>query len=385
MKPRRSGAAGARRSEAAGHVFALVAGGGTAGHVLPGLAIAEALVRSGHSPDSIAFVGSRRGVEARLVPEAGYELTLLPGRGIQRRFSTANVGAAAGLVAAGVLALRLVARARPKVVIALGGYASVPCALAAVLLRVPIVVAEQNSRPGAANRLVARFARAAAVSFPATPLPRPILTGNPVRAAVLAERDADRDEIRGELGIDPGRQLLIVFGGSLGALHVNRAVFAALPAWAHRNDLALRHVVGERDWSLVASEVAPLPDGGLQYQALRYDDALARSLRAADLVVCRAGSGTLFELAALGVPAVVVPSPAVTADHQSANAAHLEQVGAAVVIADADLTGERLVAEVDALLGDDEHRAAMAAAIAAFARPDAADRVAALVEEHAGG
>lgn len=373
------------RTPAAPRTYALLAGGGTAGHVLPGIAIADALVRAGHAREAIAFVGSRRGVEARLVPEAGYGLTLLPGRGIQRRFSIANLGAAVGLVAAAFDALGLVVRRRPRVVVALGGYASVPCALAAVVLRVPIVVAEQNARPGAANRLVARFAKAAAVSFPDTPLPRPVVTGNPVRPAVLAVAHEDPVAIRRELGIEDGRRVLVVFGGSLGALRVNRAVFGALAAWAERRDLAVRHVVGERDWPLVASEVPELPPGGLQYQPLRYDDAMARSLRVADLAVSRAGSSTLFELATLRIPAIVVPSPYVTADHQSANAAHLADTGAAVVIRDDELTAARLVVEVDALLADDGRRRALAEEIGRFARPDAADRVAALAQEHARG
>jgi UDP-N-acetylglucosamine--N-acetylmuramyl-(pentapeptide) pyrophosphoryl-undecaprenol N-acetylglucosamine transferase len=209
------------------------------------------------------------------------------------------------------------------------------------------------------------------------------VTGNPVRAEVLAVAAEDPDEIRAELGIETGRKVVLVFGGSLGALRMNRAVFDALGSWAGRADLAVRHVVGERDWPLVSTEVPELPVDGLQYQSLRYDDAMARSLRAADLAVTRAGSSSLFELATLGVPAVVVPSPHVTADHHNANAAHLARAGAAVVVPDAELTGERLVAEVDALLADPERRAEMAAAISGFARPGAADHVASLVEEHA--
>ena len=161
--------------------WAVIAGGGTAGHTLPGIAIARALVALGHDPATIHFVGSERGSEARLVPAAGFAVTLLPGRGIQRRLTLANVGAVWGLLRALVRAFVLLARHRPKVVVAMGGYASVPCALSAVVLRIPIVVAEQNAVPGLANRLTARFAKAAAVSFPGTALPRAVLTGNPVR------------------------------------------------------------------------------------------------------------------------------------------------------------------------------------------------------------
>jgi UDP-N-acetylglucosamine:LPS N-acetylglucosamine transferase len=148
--------------------YAIIAGGGTAGHVVPGLAIAAALVERGHPPTSIHYVGSERGIERTMVPAAGYSLTLLPGRGIQRRLTWANVGAVLGLLAATWRGVRLLRRRRPAVLVALGGYASVPAALGAILWRVPIIVAEQNAVPGAANRLVARFAKASAVSFAGT-------------------------------------------------------------------------------------------------------------------------------------------------------------------------------------------------------------------------
>ena len=174
--------------------YAIVAGGGTAGHVVPGLAIAEELVRRGVPRQKVHYVGSARGIETRLVPEAGFPLTVLPGRGIQRRLTLANVGAVLGLVGAVITGIRLVRRLRPAVVVGLGGYASVPCVIGAILWRVPIVVAEQNAVPGAANRLAGRFAKACAVSFEGTDLPNAVWTGNPVRPEVvaLATPDASR-------------------------------------------------------------------------------------------------------------------------------------------------------------------------------------------------
>ena len=199
--------------------FAVVTGGGTAGHVLPALAIADALVAAGHAQASIHYVGAERGIEARLVPPTGYPMTLLPGRGIQRKLTFANVAAVVGLLRAGVRALRLLGRLRPAVVVAVGGYASVAVGLAAAVRRVPIVVAEQNQAPGAANRLLARFAKASAVSFPGTPLPRAVVTGNPIRAEITAI-DPGRDRVAAQraLGVGEGRHLVLVFGGSLGAL-----------------------------------------------------------------------------------------------------------------------------------------------------------------------
>jgi UDP-N-acetylglucosamine:LPS N-acetylglucosamine transferase len=172
----------------------LLAGGGTAGHIIPGLAVAAALVERGHAPESLVFVGSERGLETDLVPEAGYPLIALPGRGIQRRFTWANVEAAIGIVRGVVKGIGLVRRTRPKVVVVVGGYASVACTVGAILWRVPIVVTEQNARAGAANRLAGRFAKAAAVPFPETDLRRKVVAGNPVRPEILEiDRARDRD------------------------------------------------------------------------------------------------------------------------------------------------------------------------------------------------
>jgi UDP-N-acetylglucosamine--N-acetylmuramyl-(pentapeptide) pyrophosphoryl-undecaprenol N-acetylglucosamine transferase len=365
--------------------FALIAGGGTAGHVQPAIAIARGLVERGHPQSSIELVGSERGIEARLVPAAGFGLTLLPGRGIERKLSLQNLRSLWGLVRALGQAWRLVGRKRPHVVVSVGGYASVPCALAAAVRRIPIVVAEQNAAPGAANRLVSRFAKACAVSFPGTPLPRAVVTGNPVRPEVLAiDRARDATGARTKLDVEPGRRLVLIFGGSLGALRINRAAVEAARLWAGRHDLHVRHVIGSRDWAEITAGGPPVPpDGPLRYEALEYDDDMPTSLAASDLVVCRSGASTSFELLAAGLPSILVPSPFVTADHQTANARHLERAGAAVVVPDAELDGARLASEVDTLLADSARLASMAVAARAAARPDAAAAIAALAEEHA--
>ncbi len=368
------------------HTWAIVAGGGTAGHVLPGLAVARALVARGHPPGTVHWVGSRIGIEARLVPEAGFGVTLLPGRGIERRLSRASVAAALGLVAAMAAGLALVARHRPAVVVALGGYASVPCAFAAVALRVPLVVCEQNAVPGAANRSLARFARAAAVSFPGTELPRARVTGNPVRPEILAvDRRRDRDEARAALGLPLDRRVVAAFGGSLGARRINLAVVAALQRWTERDDLAVRHVVGRRDWTLVGEAAPDLDGAALVYAPVEYEDRMDLVLAAADVAVCRAGATTVAELAVVGLPSVLVPLPGAPGDHQTANARHLVDAGAAVLVPDAEFDGDRLAREVDGLLSDAEALERMSRAATRFARRDAAEAVAALVEEHARG
>ena len=364
--------------------WAVIAGGGTAGHVLPGLAVARALVDAGHPPDTIQWVGSETGIEGRLVPEAGFGVTLLPGRGIERRLSAASVAATINLARAVVRAVGVVSRLRPAVVLALGGYASVPCALAAVGWRVPVVVCEQNAVPGAANRLVARFAKAAAVSFPGTALPRATVIGNPVSPEVLAvDRGRDRESARRALALPLDRRVLAVIGGSLGASLIYLALLSAPERWAGRDDLAVRHVVGRRDWKMVQDAVPPLPDAGVAYEAVEYEDRMDLLLAAADVAVCRAGATTVAELAVVGLPAVLVPLPGAPGDHQTANARHLADAGAAVLVPDAELDGARLAGEVEALLASPDRLAAMSEAAAAVARRDAAQQVAALVERHA--
>lgn len=364
--------------------YAVVAGGGTAGHVSPGLAIAEEIVRRGAPRESVHYVGSDRGVEARLVPDAGFPLTLLPGRGIQRRLTFDNLGAILGLVRAFFRAVVLVRRLRPAVVIGMGGYASVPCVLAAVVWRVPIVVAEQNAVPGAANRLAARFAKAVAASFPDTELPRATWTGNPVRPEVLAvDAAAQRADARVDLGVAPDRVMVTVFGGSLGARRINDAVFASLESLRGRSDLSIRHIAGIRDHDDLAARVPVDESDAIDFTLLAYEDDMPTVFAATDIVVCRSGASSVAELAAVGVPSILVPLPRAPSDHQTANARGLVAAGAAVLVADAEFDGVRLAYELDQLVVDDELRRRMAEAAIAFARPDAAASVVDLVERHA--
>lgn len=373
-----------RRSTATSQCYALIAGGGTAGHVQPAIAIARAFAEMGYSPGAVHLVGSERGIESRLVPAAGFPLTLLPGRGIQRKLSLQNLRSVFQLVVACARAIRLVRDLRPRVLVSVGGYASVPCALAAVLRRVPIVVAEQNAAPGLANRLVGRFAKACAVSFEGTPLPRAVVTGNPVRSEIAAiDRARDAEAARIKLDVYAGRKVVLIFGGSLGAWRINQAALAAVRRWAGRTDLHVRHIVGRRDWQEVTAKPPVPPTSPLRYQAVEYDDDMPTSLAAADLVVCRSGSSTCFELLAAGLPSVLVPSPNVTADHQTANARHMVAAGAAVMIPDGELTGDRLVEVVDARLSDPAGLDRMGAAARFASQPHAAHHIADLARKNA--
>jgi undecaprenyldiphospho-muramoylpentapeptide beta-N-acetylglucosaminyltransferase len=362
--------------------WALVAGGGTAGHLLPGLAVAEALVERGHDRASIHFVGSDRGVEAELVPAAGFTLDELPGRGLQRRLALSNVRAAVGLLRATMAGIGIVRRHQPSVVVVLGGHASFACGVGAVLRRRPLVLLEQNVKAGAVNRVLRRFATASAVSFTGTDLPRATVTGNPLRPEIAAAAAApDRAAARAALGLPADRTVIGVFSGSLGSKRINEAVRALVERWADRDDLAVQHVVGRRDWADfagLATDREPRPKRIL-YRPVEYEDRMDLLLQAVDVALTRAG-GSVAELTALGVPAILVPLPIATRDHQTANASAVAAGGGAVVVDDADLDVDRLACELGAIVEDPARRETMSAAMRAAARPDAADRVAELIE-----
>jgi UDP-N-acetylglucosamine:LPS N-acetylglucosamine transferase len=322
-------------------------------------------------------------MEARLVPEAGFALRLLPGRGFVRRVSFSNVGAALGLAAAFAAALMIIVRSRPAVVVMVGGYAGVASSLAALLCRVPVVVVNVDSSAGKANRLVGRFATLSAVASAESGLRRAVVTGPPVRDDVLAaDRSAEgREAARAKLGIDLTRRVLAVVGGSLGARRLNDAALELRAALSSRSDLLLYHVAGARNEPELRARVAaaPLADGGLEYRLVAYEASLPSLFAAADLVIARAGAMTVAELAVIGVPSVLVPLPGAPGDHQSVNARSLEALGAAVVLPDGEAYGDRLVSLVCELLDDVSRLDEMGRAAKLVARPAAAAEIATLV------
>jgi len=378
--------------------FALMAGGGTAGHLQPALAIAEALVDAGHERASIEFVGSGRGQDRATLEGRGFPFTLLPGRGIVRslrpRALGGNAVALAGLGVAAARGLGVVARARPRVVVSVGGYASLAASLAAVLLRVPLVLVSIDAVPGAANRFLGRFARASAVGWEGTPLPRAVVTGTPVRREIASVRRSleDRRAARALLGLPEDRHTVAVFGGSLGARRLNRAAVELVDRWQGRGDRSILHIVGRRDWSEYAPSV---PDGGpaggagrspsadLFVSRVPWEDRMGAVYTAADMVVCRAGAMTVAELAAAGVPSVLVPLPGAPDDHQTANARVLERAGAAILLPDADCDASGLAVTLDRMLVDPSGLDAMGRAASALGRPDAAAAGARVVEANA--
>lgn len=362
-------------------VFAVIAGGGTAGHVHPALALAGELVDRGHPQESIHFIGSSRGLESELVPEHGYALTALPGRGIQRRLTVGNIKSAAALGVAGVKALTALRRLDPAVLVSVGGYASLPAAVAARVLRIPVVVLEQNTVPGAANRVAGRWAKVCAVSFAETDLPNAVHTGNPCRPEILAiSRGADQADAKRRLGVDPARRLFVAMGGSLGALRINAAVVAASSTLADRSDLAIRHIVGDRDWELFGDHAV---DGDLAYLPIRYERSMEDVYAGADLLLSRAGATSVAEIALTGTPAVLVPLPGAPGDHQTRNARALTDHGGGVLVRDDEMTGPRVVELVDELLSDSARLAEIGETARGLANRNAAGDIAELVEEHA--
>jgi UDP-N-acetylglucosamine--N-acetylmuramyl-(pentapeptide) pyrophosphoryl-undecaprenol N-acetylglucosamine transferase len=366
--------------------FALVTGGGTAGHVLPALAVAEALVARGRDRSSILFVGSNRGVEAEMAPSAGFETVLLPGRGLVRGMDPSNLAAAGGLTIALRRSIGIVRARRPAVVVSVGGYAGFACAAAAALSRVPLVLVNTDAVAGASNRVVARFASCCAVAFEGTDLPRSVVTGAPVREEVarVSREEPARAVAKEALGIPRGRVVIGVFGGSLGSGRINESVLGLAGLWSDRSDLAIHHVVGRRDWGEM-SQVLPRGDrDGLHYQAVAFEERMDLLYGAADVVVSRSGALTVAELAAVGLPSVLVPLPRAPRDHQTANSRALVGAGAAVLLADSDCTPSGLAGALGSLLTDESGRQAMGRAAAGVGRPGAAESVARLVEEAAG-
>lgn len=359
----------------------LITGGGTGGHVYPGLAVAEAVTALAADAE-VRFAGTNRGIESVLVPRKGYRLHTVPASGLRGLGHRARLLFVLNFVAGLVRSLMLMIRWRPRVVLGTGGFVSAPVMAAARLLGIPCTLQEQNAIPGSTNRLVGRWARriylgfgAAAGYFPAGVCRT---TGNPVRQDFV---DASRTQPAGDLADfgRPGRRVLI-FGGSGGARTLNNAVREASADWRDSAEPTTFLVqTGQRDYSAVLAVA-----GCDQLRVTAYIDDMAAALSWADLVVCRAGAMTLAELQVAGRPAVLVPYPHATDDHQLHNARDLEQAGAALVLPDKDCDGPALSAVVAELLAAPERLQAMAEAAHRLGQPAAATNIARDLLELAG-
>jgi UDP-N-acetylglucosamine--N-acetylmuramyl-(pentapeptide) pyrophosphoryl-undecaprenol N-acetylglucosamine transferase len=352
----------------------VIAGGGTGGHLYPGIAVARELLS--RSPDaSVSFAGTADGIEARVVPREGFALDVIRSRGIKGK-SIAGRTMGVCLVPIGLLgAWRLLSARRPHLVIGVGGYSSGPVVLVAALRGIPTMLLEQNAVPGITNRLLAPLVRVAAVTFDSTRRffgPKAIVTGNPVRPEFLAAAGF-REEAHADAHADAHAghaTRVLVFGGSQGAHAINMAmVEAAADLAASGSPLRFTHQTGERDVSMVR---AAYDASGLAAEVEPFLYDMGRQLAAADLVVCRAGATTLAEIMAAGKAAILIPLPTATDDHQRKNADALGGVGAADVLLQSEIAGPVLAKRILALAADSERRARMSAAARSLARPDAA-------------
>ena len=345
----------------------LIAGGGTGGHLYPGLAVARELLR--RRPDAtVTFVGTARGLEATIVPREGFALDLIRSAGLKGKSLGAIARGVSLLPASARDAWRVISRRRPSLAIGAGGYSAGPVILLAAWRGVPTMVLEQNAMPGVTNRLLARWVDAAAVNYDETLSffrGKGFVAGNPVRPEFLTGDAAGPASPN-------GRRRLLVLGGSQGAHAINVAMVAAAAGLVRAGNVDLVHQTGPRDAGMVREEYERR---GVAARVEAFLDPVVDAMRAANLIVCRAGATTLAELAALGRPAVLVPLPTAADDHQRKNAQVLESAGAAVVVDERGMTGEQLATTAAGLLENAERLATMGRAMRAFARPDAAARI----------
>lgn len=355
-------------------MFAIVTGGGTAGHVLPALAVAEALVARGHDPASVLYVGCERGVETRLLPATPFPSRFYDVVGFQRSLSRRNLGFAPKLIRSTRQALTDLRRERPRVVVSVGGYASMPSVLAARRLRIPVVVVSYDRTPGRASRLAARRAVACAVAFENSPLPRAEVTGAPVRQSIFdVDRVGGRSAARRLLGLPDDRFVIAVMGGSQGSGVLNAAIASYLAEHSDDGDLAVRQAAGERFAANIAT--APLP---VIHQVVGYEDDMPAVYAAADLLIGRGGASTVHEVAVTGTPAILVPWANAADDHQTDNVGWLSECGGAILLPEADLA--QLSILIDRLRTDTDELAALGAAAHARGDVHRSGALAALVE-----
>ena len=369
----------------------LIAGGGTGGHLYPGIALAREIKRRDPST-TVTFVGTATGVEARAVPREGFPLDLIRVSGLKGKSGLERVKGFAQLPLAAIDAWRIVSRRRPDVVVGVGGFSSGPVLLMAALRGYPTMLLEQNALPGITNRLLARFVRAAALTFDEALTFFPgtgFVAGNPVRPEFFRPAGGPDDSRGASMKEADDRAVppqyaarVLIFGGSQGAHAINVAMVEAAPRLAAAGTrFAITHQTGERDLELVRTAYR---SAGLEARVEAFLFQMDREMTTADIVVARAGATTLSELAAARRPAILIPLPTATDDHQRKNAEVIARSGGAEVIEERHLTGELLARRIAALANDPARRDTMTAAMQRLARPDAAARIADRVWQLAG-
>lgn len=349
----------------------IVAGGGTGGHLFPGIAVAEEFLAR-DSANEVLFVGTERGVEARLLPKLGYRLELIAAAGVRGKSLIAQVKGLAGLMYGYSQSRKILKDFKPDLVLGVGGYASAPVVLAARGLLIPRFVHEQNAIPGMTNKLLSRFAGQAFISLEESrkffPKETTILTGNPLRKQILEQVALQGPEPRTLSPETPFH--LLVFGGSLGAHSININMATAAPLLAKMNRaLTVTHQTGEKDFAEVSAAYIA---AGVRATVLPFIDDMAAEYSAADLIVCRAGATTLAEVTACGKPCIFIPFPHAVDDHQRKNAEALLKTGAGFMVLERELTAESLITQIAELLDSPDLLHETAARAREMGRLDAA-------------
>lgn len=353
----------------------LIAGGGTGGHLFPGIAVAEEFL-SRDTTGQVLFVGTERGIEARAVPAAGYRLETISAAGIRGRGSLSQLKGAAMMLYGYAQSRKILKQFMPDMVLGVGGYASLPMMLAARGMMIPRFIHEQNAIPGMTNKLLARVADRVFITLEESagyfPAERTVLTGNPLRRQIL-EMAAEPCSAQPLPVTDQQALRLLVFGGSQGAHAVNMAMIAALPFLARlRERLTILHQTGEKDCAEVTRAYR---ESGLDARAVPFIADMGSAYRAADLVVCRAGATTIAEVTACGKTCIFIPFPHATDDHQRRNAEALLKKGAGFVLLEQEMDGERLAGMISGLADDPETVRRTAALALSLARLDAAEQI----------
>ncbi|MFK8023628.1 MAG: glycosyltransferase [Ilumatobacter sp.] len=363
-------------------MFAVVTGGGTAGHVLPALAVADALCAAGRSAEEVHYVGCTRGIETKLLPDTPYAHTFYDvvgfQRSIDRRSLATNLRFGPKMFRARRAAVELLRRLKPQVVVTVGGYASMPVVFGAKKLGIPIVVVSYDRRPGRASRVAARDAVACAVAFEGSDLPNSTVTGAPVRQEILAiDRTDDRAAARDRLGVPADRFLVAVMGGSLGSGVLNAQLREYVDLHQGDASVAVRQVAGER--FVEAIDVRDEGAAGIVHQVVGYEPDMASLYAAADVFIGRGGASTVHEVAVTAVPAILVPWSGAADDHQTHNVEWLSGVGAALMLTESELP--RLIDEIERLQADPDARRALSDAARARGEIHRSGALAGLVEQ----
>lgn len=355
----------------------VLSGGGTAGHINPALALAEVLQERGHD---VVYAGTPEGVEARLVPQAGLAFTGFEASGFNRNHPLTIVRALRLMQKSTTKAKKWFDAEKPDCVVCFGGYVCIPVGRAANAYDIPVVVHEQNSIMGMANKYLAKKAAKVALTYEQAAegidASKVVLTGNPVRQQIFS---ATRAEGRSYCNVPEDARLLVVFGGSLGARHINTAICAAKDILLSRDNLYVRHITGPKEQATVEHDLALSPKEQTRFAVVGYENEMGKVLAAADMVVARSGATSLAEISALGIPAILVPFPYATADHQTTNAKAYVERGAAYMVSDDLVETDEFIEKLEALIDSDDVRSSMRRAAATFETENAAAKLADVV------